>query len=158
MLVRSLKLVGLTTAVLLLAGCMYYGAKFVPVSGAVGQAVVYVYRESGVIGHGMDLEVFANRASIARLQVGTYEGFHLPPGQYAFTATPHKTHTVVLSGIEERGIHGNTLLRLEVQQGHTYYLRLEEGLGSLLIDSVSRERAQPILAKLGQAGDAAKKG
>ena len=155
---RNIKLYWVLLMSVMLSACIAHGAKFVPMPGAAGQAVVYVYRESGVIGHGLDLEISANRESIARLKVGTYEALHLAPGRYAFTAAAHKTASVVLSGIKDKGIHGNTLLRLEVDAGKTFYLRLEEGLGSLLIDSVSRGQAEPMLAKLGPAGQVRKKG
>ena len=98
---RNIKLYWVLLMSVMLSACIAHGAKFVPMPGAAGQAVVYVYRESGVIGHGLDLEIFANRESIARLKVGTYEALHLAPGRYAFTAAAHKTASVVLSGIKD---------------------------------------------------------
>ena len=151
-LMRASKILAVLLVALTVGGCLTQGARFVPIQGIAGEAIVYVYRESGVIGHGLDLEVFANRESIARLQVGTYEALHLPPGRYKFTAEPHQTKQVALSGITASGIHGNTLLTLEIDQGYTYYLKLEEGLGSLLIESVPATTATPVLAKMKQAG------
>ena len=146
--VRISTWVALCFAVVLSSGCLPQGTKFVPIQGIAGQAIVYVYRDSGLVGHGLDLEIFANRQSVVRLQVGTYQAMNLKPGPYTWTAAPHTTDSVVLSGITPGGLHGNALLRLDVIAGQTYFLKLAEGLGSLLIDPVSADEAKVDLQRL----------
>ena len=138
----------------LMSSCVVYGSKFVPIQGVAGEAIVYVYRDTGLIGHGLDLKISANREAIAQLQVGTYQALTMKPGEYQFTAEAIETGRVVLSGIEDRGIHGNTLLRVEFEQGAAYYLKLAEGLGSLLIDEVSAEQGRADLQRLRPADSA----
>ena len=112
----------------LMSSCVVYGSKFVPIQGVAGEAIVYIYRDAGLVGQGLDLKIAANREVIAQLPVGTYQALNMKPGEYRFTAEAVKTGRVVLSGIENRGIHGNTLLITRFEQGGAYYLKLAEGL------------------------------
>jgi hypothetical protein len=132
----------------MLSGCVAQGKKFFPIQGIAGESIVYVYRESGLIGHGLDLQIFANRVSVGTLQVGTYAATNMRPGLYEWTAEPHKTGSVVMSGIEQSGLHGNILLSIELVQGQTYFLKLEEGLGTLLIEPVPSAEGEAALGKL----------
>ncbi|MEM7405948.1 MAG: DUF2846 domain-containing protein [Pseudomonadota bacterium] len=145
--------VWLLAATLAVAGCLPEGAPFKRIEPAADTGTIYIYRDTGAIGHGLDLEIFANRESIARLQVGTYKALQLAPGEYRIMAEPHKTQGIVLSGIETSGIKGNTLLRLTVQPGEVYYLELEEGLGSLLVNDVDWKTAEPVLSRMRLAQD-----
>lgn len=137
----------------LMTSCVVYGSKFVPIQGVAGEAIVYVYRDAGLIGHGLDLKILANREEIAQLPVGTYQALNLKPGEYRFTAEAVPTGRVVLSGIENRGIFGNTLLTINFEQGTDYYLKLAEGLGSLLIDEVDAEQGRAELKRLRPADE-----
>jgi hypothetical protein len=132
----------------LMSSCVVYGSKFVPIQGVAGEAIVYLYRDTGLIGHGLDLKISANRETIAELAVGTYRALTMKPGEYRFTAEAIKTGAVVLSGIEDRGIDGNTLLIVSLEQGGDYYLKLAEGLGSLLIDEVDAQQGRADLQRL----------
>jgi len=135
----------------LITSCAVYGSKFVPIQGVAGEAVVYIYRDAGLVGYGLDLKILANREAVAQLPVGTYQALTMKPGEYRFTAEAIKTGHVVLSGLEDRGIHGNTLLVVTFEQGGDYYLKLAEGLGSLLIDEVDAEQGQDDLKRLSPA-------
>lgn len=135
----------------LVAGCATQGKPFFPIQGEAGKSILYVYRENGLLGRGLELEILANGESLATLAVGTFHAMRIEPGHYDFEARATRGKAPVLSGVQPSQLEDNTLLALDIVEAHTYYVVVEEGLGYVLLEPVAADEAQAKLAKLVQA-------
>ena len=137
-------------ALIALSGCMSMpkGERFYQIQGEAGKSILYVYRDRGVVGHGLELQVIMNDEPLATLPVGTFHAQLVEPGQYAFKARARRGEEPVLSGVQPSQLEGNTLLQLDVKEAHTYYVIVEEGLGYVLLEPVPAVKALSDLKSL----------
>ena len=136
--IQRLLLASLLAALAIInGGCLTIGERdFTPVRDD-GRATVYVYRKDGLLGHNLDLEIKVNGDRFATLETGRYHVQHLAPGELSFGANAIRHEWPVLSGVTVDQLQGNTLLTMPVEAGEVYFVIVEEGVGSILLEPVS---------------------
>jgi hypothetical protein len=119
-----------------LTGCATHTTeRFFQIQGDAGKAIIYVYRDRGFIGHGLELEIVMNDEPAAKIPVGTFFATHAEPGTIRFAVRAKRGDQPVLSGVKPDQLDGYTLLELKVNPAQTYYIEIEEGLGYVLLES-----------------------
>ena len=105
-------------AILLAAGCASTPRPLYAPEAAVpaDRAVVYVYRDAGVIGGAVAYTVSANGTPIAKLPPGGYFPYYAKPGEIEFTARTEATTSVTI----------------DARAGQTYYIKGSIGIGLLV--------------------------
>jgi hypothetical protein len=99
---------------MLLAGCATLGPKFEAAQAIpADKAVIYVYRESGIVGGGVAYMVRVNDADVSTLPAGGYFVYLATPGELEFSA---KTEA-------------RTSVTLDAKAGQTYYIKGTIGVG-----------------------------
>jgi hypothetical protein len=121
-----------------LSGCISVpkGEGFYQLEGEAGKSVLYIYRDHGVVGYGLELQVILNDAPLVTLPAGTFHVQLVKPGRHSFKTRARRGKEPVLSGVQPSQLEGNTLLQLEMKEANTYYVVVEEGLGYVLLESV----------------------
>ncbi len=128
------------------------GERFVPLADVPGKATLYVLRDNLVVGRGLDLDILINGETLTTLQPGAYHATHVAPGELRFGAAARRGKGPLLSGIEPDQLTGNLLLTMNVAANRTYYVTVEEGLGSVLLEPLSYEEAWERLPELRKTG------
>ena len=123
--------------------------QFFPIQGQADKAILYIYRARGVVGHGLELDVMLNDSKVATLGVGSVYTRRIEPGHYRLGVVPRRVEgATVLSGVKANQLTDYTLLKLDAQATHTYYVEVEEGIGYVLMESREAEDALAEMAKL----------
>ena len=113
------------------------------IQGAAGKGVVYIYRDSKLVGQGLEIEVLMDGVSVVRLPTGTFYATLLEPGLKRLQVKVHKAPKgIVLSGVEPEQVKDYNLLDLEVKQDAKHFVQVEEGLGYILL--TPREEAEAL--------------
>lgn len=128
------------------------GDRFSQIQGETGKGVVYIYRDSKLVGQGLEIEVLMDGVSVARLPTGTFHATLLEPGLKRLQVRVHKAPKgLVLSGVQPEQVKDYNLLDLEVKQAVKHFVQVEEGLGYILLTPREEAVALQALDKLVKA-------
>ena len=104
-------------AVALISGCTSNRKDFQPVHAADdGRAAVHVYRPERMSNAVLSPLVMIDGEAVFDTGNGTWTYVYLPPGEHRFVIDP------------ERGFSDNDELKLPVESGNTYYLRIDTSM------------------------------
>jgi hypothetical protein len=110
-------------ASLLLTGCAS-GPKFTAAPAPQpGNALIYVYRTSGMVGAANHPDIYVNGQFLAPLINGSYAVREVPQGTVVFHELYRHIRTGSLLDIIDALDKKHERLRLEVEAGKTYYVR-----------------------------------
>ena len=130
-------------ASLLLTGCVMTGpsratetqVKATP-PPSPGKVAVYVYREPGIVGSSGYSRIYVNGEYLAGLRSGQYARREVPAGTVVFATTPRVGFGVpllwYLNNLKETEYEK---LRVEAQEGQTYFVKWSVGDEMKLMDA-----------------------
>lgn len=135
----------LLLASLLLTGCiMQLGPSrptippFTPAAPPPGKALVYVYREGGIVGASGYSRIYVNGEFLAGLHRGQYAPREVPPGTVVFATTPRVSFgaplILFLNNLQNKEYEK---LRIEVEPGQTCYVKWSVGDEMKLVDATT---------------------
>lgn len=103
-------------AAALMSSCGASGPGFKPVTPPAGKGVVYIYRQSSMVGAGVFGTVKANNTPITRIKNGGYYPYIASPGNNHFTVSTEATNEADVA----------------VEKGSEKYLKTTIGMGLLV--------------------------
>lgn len=151
---QCMRWVGLALITLGLGACSSApkGERFLQIQGEAGKGIVYIYRDSKLVGQGLEVQVLMDGVSLVRLPTGTFHATLLEPGLKRLQVKVHKApKRIVLSGVESEQVKGYNLLDLEVKQDLKHFVQVEEGLGYILLTPRKEAEALKALDELVKA-------
>ena len=126
----SNSIVGILFGAMLLTSCGASGPAFKPVSPIpAGKGVVYVYRQSSIIGGGVFGTVKANNQPITKIKNGGYFPYIASPGNNHFsvsTETTNEANVMVEKGKEK---YLKTTVGMGVVVGHLKFTEVSPEIG-----------------------------
>lgn len=125
----------LSTA-LLTIGCSAPGPMFQPAEIRNDSALVYVYRNSKVVGSGNVFTLVANGKPVADIANGSYYPLYAPAGEIQFMVVQHLRPPLVLHLLSEIELKDKVKLTVSVQNNSVRYVRLNHGGGYVNLESV----------------------
>lgn len=124
------------TSLALLASCASSGPEFVAETPHKDKAIVYIYRQPGLIGAGGTFSIFADGKLLATFWNGQYYEHVANPGtiNYAYNSTTYTTVLYyALSKVFNQTQPAGTLM---AEAGKEYFMRIDANFGGVRLTPV----------------------
>jgi len=102
-----------------------------PTTPSAGHALICVYRVTRVVGAAAHDSLFVNGVYLATLHIGEYATTEVAPGTVVVSGTPKMYYGGVIissaAAVNDATKKENERLRMEVEEGKTYYMKWTSG-------------------------------
>lgn len=135
--VKVFSLIPILIVILFLTGCLTtgLGPKFTqPIEPAPGKAIIYVYRQQGVMTAGTIPGIKINDSmGVKKLFEVSYFSLSVEPGQYTFAP-------------KQFGIFKTTEATIDAVAGQIYFVRLKVSVGHLQFEQMNKDEAMAYMS------------